>query len=171
MSSAGQELQPPAEAVLIRVARQARGLSPEEAAALLPIRLSGARWRQIENGYERRNPPKPVRAPDKTLAHMAHAVGVTPERLEEAGRPEAAEILREILRTQPDAYSGEPEGMSPRELEMLAGILASLAEGREMSPADMAATLRRAQEIIQERRRGRPPAADGSNAPPRSRAG
>lgn len=96
MSPSG-EPQPPPEAVLIRLARQARGLSPEDAAALTPIRLRGGRWRQIEKGYERKVPPKPVRAPDLTLAHMARAVGLTPERLTEAGRAEAAEILREIL--------------------------------------------------------------------------
>lgn len=95
--SSVDELQPPPEAPLIRLARQARGLSPEKAADLTPIRLRGGRWRQIENGYERKNPPKPVRAPALTLAHMAHAVGVTPERLSEAGREDAAEILREIL--------------------------------------------------------------------------
>jgi len=30
------------------------------------------------------------------IAHMAHVVGLDPEVLEKAGRPEAAEILREI---------------------------------------------------------------------------
>lgn len=102
MSSA-DELQPPPEASLIQLARKARGLSPEKAAELTPIRLRGGRWRQIENGYERKNPPKPVRAPDLTLAHMAHVVGVAPERLEEAGRGDAAEILREILRQEAES--------------------------------------------------------------------
>lgn len=105
MSSA-DELQPPPEASLIRLARQARGLSPETAADLTPIRLRGGRWRQIENGYERKNPPKPVRAPDLTLAHMAQVVGVSPERLAEAGREDAAEILREIQRQEAEAEHG-----------------------------------------------------------------
>lgn len=86
---------PPPEAVLIRRAREARGLSPAEAAARLSIRLGPRRWRQLEDGYESRGGRK-VAAGDKQLAHMAHAVGLTPERLEEAGRPDAAAILREI---------------------------------------------------------------------------
>lgn len=68
------------------------------------------------------------------------------------------------------AIEAAAPSMSPRELEMLAGILATLAEGREMSDADMAATLRRAQQIIQERRRERAHRADQSNVPPQDRA-
>lgn len=90
-------MEPPAEADLIRVARMARGLSPEKAADLTPIRLGGARWRHIERGYEPKRPPKKVRAPDRTLAHMARVVGVTPERLSDVGRDDAAKVLREIL--------------------------------------------------------------------------
>jgi hypothetical protein len=85
----------------------ARGLSPERAAELAPIRLGGARWRHIERGYEPKKPPKAVRAPDKTLAHMAYVVGVSPDRLEEAGRSIAAEILREILRQEAEAEQGQ----------------------------------------------------------------
>ncbi|MDX3629013.1 hypothetical protein PV728_01550 [Streptomyces europaeiscabiei] len=107
MSVDQEQLRPPREADLIRVARLARGLSPEKAAELTPIRLGGARWRHIERGYEPKKPPKRVRAPDKTLAHMAHVVGVSPERLEEVGRGIAAEILREILRQE--AESGQAE--------------------------------------------------------------
>lgn len=81
----------------------ARGLSPEKAAELTPIRLGGARWRHIERGYEPKKPPRPVRAPDKTLAHMAHVVGVSPERLTEVRREVAAEILREILRQEAES--------------------------------------------------------------------
>lgn len=90
---ADDALQPPPEAALIRLARMAKGLSPEEAADRTPIRLGGSRWRQIEKGYERKEPPKPVRAPDQTLAHMAFVVGVTPEQLEACDRGAAAEIL------------------------------------------------------------------------------
>jgi hypothetical protein len=97
MSASPHEAPPPKEATLIRVARQAQGLSPEVAAGRTPIRLSGSRWRQIEAGF-RKSPPGSVRAPDLTLAHMAHTVGVTAERLDEAGRSEAAAILREIQR-------------------------------------------------------------------------
>jgi hypothetical protein len=88
---------PPPEAELIRLARQARGLSPEDAADRTPVRIGGFRWRQIENGYKGKSGASdPVKAPDKTLAHMAYTVGVTPSRLMEVGRDKAAEILREI---------------------------------------------------------------------------
>jgi hypothetical protein len=51
----------------------------------------------VENGYETRlGRYKVVRAPAGTLAHMASAVGITPGRLEEAGRSDAAAVLREI---------------------------------------------------------------------------
>lgn len=85
---------PPPEAALIRVAREARGLSLEDAARLTLIRLGGARWRQLERGYETKD--KPVVAPARTLAHMAHVVGLGSDRLAAAGREDAAEILREI---------------------------------------------------------------------------
>lgn len=81
---------------LIRRARLARGLSPDEAAERTPIRIKGFRWRQIEDGRKRKSdPPGSDHPPDKTVAHMAYTVGITPARLAEF-RPEAAEILREI---------------------------------------------------------------------------
>lgn len=89
-------LRPPPEADLIRVARLARGISPEAAAEQAPIRLGGARWRHIERGYDSKH--NPVVGPDKTVAHMAHVVGLAPERLAEVGRDGAADVLREILR-------------------------------------------------------------------------
>ncbi|TQE35441.1 helix-turn-helix domain-containing protein [Streptomyces ipomoeae] len=101
----GEAFQPPPEATLIRLARQARGLSPEAAAELTPIRLGGSRWREIEKGYKGKADPREVIAPDLTLAHMARTVGVTPERLDNAGRGSAAEILREILRQGPTTAS------------------------------------------------------------------
>lgn len=88
---------PPAEAVLIRRARLAGQVRAAEAAS--DARISVARWSQIENGYERRGGEYvSVRASDGLLAHMAHAVGLDAERLEAAGRADAAEILREIER-------------------------------------------------------------------------
>jgi hypothetical protein len=106
VSPASEDLQPPPEASLIRLARMARGISPETAADLTPIRLKGGRWRHIERGYEPKKPPKPVRAPAVTLAHMAHVVGVSPERLSEVGRGDAAQILREILRQEATKKNG-----------------------------------------------------------------
>lgn len=101
MTLEARDPRPPAEADLIRIARLAKGVSPEQAAALALIKLGGARWRQIERGYKTRD--SPVRAPDKTLAHMAHVVGVSPERLDEVNRGIAAEILREIQRQDAEA--------------------------------------------------------------------
>jgi hypothetical protein len=103
MTASAHEAPAPPEASLIRVARQARGLSPEAAAALTPIRLGGSRWREIEKGYKGKDGKQRVKAPDLTLAHMAHVVGASPERLEEAGRRPAAEILREIIRQEAQA--------------------------------------------------------------------
>jgi hypothetical protein len=77
-------------------------------------RMSKARWVQIENGREtRRGQVRPVRAKAVTIAHMAYAVSVPPERLESEGRnPEAAAILREIIR-QGEARAPSPQG-SPK---------------------------------------------------------
>ena len=89
--------EPPPEAVLIRRARQARGLTRAQAAERSGV-VKASRWGQIENGYVMKDgAPTPTKAGDMQLAHMAHVVGVAPERLTEAGRGAAAEILGEIL--------------------------------------------------------------------------
>ena len=98
---------PPPEAVVIRRAREAAGLSPEEAAARLKIKLRGSRWRQIEAGYVRvQGENRPTRASDSTLAHMAYDLSVEPQELDHAGRHEAAEVLRTIKRRE--ARQGSP---------------------------------------------------------------
>ncbi|NML55302.1 helix-turn-helix domain-containing protein [Streptomyces sp. R302] len=89
---------PPPEATLLRLAREAAGLSPESAAARMTVRFSGSRWRQIEAAY-RKDTASEVVAKAPTLAQMAHALGITPDRLEAAGRSDAADILREIETT------------------------------------------------------------------------
>lgn len=103
--------QPPPEADLIRLARQARGLSPEEAAERTPIRIKGFRWRQIEKGFKGKvGESDPVVGLPKTIAHMAYTVGVTPSRLIEAGREDAAQILREIqIQNAGDTVAGLPD--------------------------------------------------------------
>lgn len=103
--------QPPPEAVLIRLAREAAHTRTADAAREAGV--SKARWSQIESGYEsRQGTYEPVVARAVTLAHMAHAVGVTPGRLDEAGRSDAAEILREIERREepdlPGLLPGDP---------------------------------------------------------------
>jgi transcriptional regulator with XRE-family HTH domain len=90
------------------------------AEAAIAAGMSKARWSQIENGYETRGDGfKEVRGRRDTIAHMANAVGVSPERLEEAGRPDAARVLREIQRNapaEPAAVPG-PQPEPPPELE------------------------------------------------------
>lgn len=61
--------------------------------------MSDGRWGQIVRGYQTMGDDvfAAVRAPADTLARMAKVVGVTPEQLEEAGRGDAAEELRELV--------------------------------------------------------------------------
>lgn len=83
--------EPSVEALLIRRARQAKGLSPERIVERLTrIKMSGRNWRQIEEGRG---------APDETIAHMAYVAGVSAKDLAKA-RPEAAAILQEIARQE-----------------------------------------------------------------------
>lgn len=89
------------EGALIRLARKAAHVTVPDAARSAGI--SKARWTQVESGRESRNgTERVVNAKADTIAHMARAVGLPPERLESEGeRPDAAEVLREILRAQP----------------------------------------------------------------------
>ncbi|MGP4093033.1 hypothetical protein [Nonomuraea sp. KM90] len=100
--------QAPPEGRLIRVARKARGLTVKKAVDLVrerapDIRLGESRWYHIEGGTEGKD--KIVIAPEDTLAHMAHVVGLTPDRLTEVGREDAAEVLEEIIRQEASAQS------------------------------------------------------------------
>ncbi|MGW4889651.1 hypothetical protein [Streptomyces murinus] len=92
------------------------GLSAEAAAGRAEIRLSGARWRQIEKGF-RGDSQSVVTAPHATLAHMARAVGITSDRLAETGRTEAADILREMERTKAPDTSATVEAAPLTELK------------------------------------------------------
>lgn len=98
---------PPPEAVLIRVARDAAGLTITEAARRVAAAnpdtgVSTARWSQIEQGYEvRGGQVREVHAKPGMLARMAAILSLTPQRLTEEGeRPDAAEILSEIERRE-----------------------------------------------------------------------
>lgn len=104
----------------------ARGLSPETAADRTPVRLGGGRWRHIEQGYTRRTPFTPTSAPAKTLAHMAHVVGVQPEQLDDVGRTDAAEILREIKRQEAAAADQSGTGPIDPRVQMAVDILTDL---------------------------------------------
>jgi hypothetical protein len=85
--------QPP-EGKLIADALTRSGMSIRKASKQAGI--SYGRWRQITSGYQNVSPGSYARvtAPADTLARMAAVVSVTPEQLEEAGRPDAAGSLR-----------------------------------------------------------------------------
>lgn len=96
---------PPPEAVLIRRARAAAHLTVEAAAEAVRSaggKISASYWGDVERGQGgRRGARVSVQASPQILAHMARAVGLTPERLRAAGRAnasEAAEILDEMTR-------------------------------------------------------------------------
>ncbi|TDD68574.1 helix-turn-helix domain-containing protein [Actinomadura rubrisoli] len=72
--------------------RQRPALSQNEAARRAG--LSGTRWRQVVDG--RAGPMDSARGV-KTVARMARVAGVTPEQLEEEGRPDVAKELSELL--------------------------------------------------------------------------
>jgi hypothetical protein len=137
---------PPPEADLIRLARQARGLSPEEAADRTPVRIKGFRWRQIESGYKGKpGASDEVKAPAKTLAHMAHTVGVTSARLAEH-RPDAAAILQEIEIQQVARADSLPDPLGKLGPERQRIILDMIAE---LPPGDRAPALRRLAERVE----------------------
>ncbi|MEV6833571.1 hypothetical protein AB0N17_03410 [Streptomyces sp. NPDC051133] len=139
--------QPAPEGELIRLARQARGLSPEEAADRTPIRIKGFRWRQIENGYKGKiGESDPVRAPDKTLAHMAFTVGVAPNRLTEVGREGAAAILREIQIQRAGESASLPDPLAALGAERQRIIVDML---KQLPPEDRGPALRRLAERVE----------------------
>ncbi|CAL9347910.1 hypothetical protein SUDANB1_00401 [Streptomyces sp. enrichment culture] len=137
---------PPPEADLIRLARQARGLSPEEAADRTPIRIKGFRWRQIEKGWKGKpGASDQAKAPAKTLAHMAHTVGVASARLAEH-RPDAAAILREIEIQQVERSDALPDPLARLTSERQRIIMDMIAE---LPAKDRAPALRRLAERVE----------------------
>ncbi|MEU6853069.1 helix-turn-helix transcriptional regulator [Actinacidiphila alni] len=127
----------PPEGKLIKAALAASGLSQRRAADLAD--LSEARWRQIVAGYQSvGGRPVPISGPDETLARMAHVVGVRPEELAAAGRPEAAEALRALDARQREAKASAPESGPRARLEerwhMVEGVLRAAREG--LSPSE-----------------------------------
>jgi transcriptional regulator with XRE-family HTH domain len=138
---------PRPEGELIRLARQARGLSPEEAAERTPIRIKGYRWRQIENGYKGKpGESDEVKAPGKTLAHMSYTVGVTPSRLAEVGRDDAAKILREIQIQNAEQTGNLPDPLDNLDAERQRIILDMLGQ---LPPRDRGPALRRLAERVE----------------------
>lgn len=98
----------PPEAVLIRLAREAADIRIAEAAKRAGV--SVARWSQIEAGSEiRHGNVNPVAGRAGTIARMAAEVGLTAERMASEGqRPDAAEILAEIIRQRGDSRAAAP---------------------------------------------------------------
>lgn len=147
---------PTPEGTLIRRLRESRipRLSMREAADR--IGMSEENWGHVERGYQptgKGRPPRRVVPPDATLAAMASAVGATPERLEDIGRHDAADLLREMLRSaagqSPDGpvsshrqpYSDsrlegsarhfEKMGLPPEDVELLVRVTARVLADRD----------------------------------------
>jgi hypothetical protein len=127
---------PPPEAVLVRRAREASGLGYDAAADKLKIRLTGRRWRQLEEGREHSG-GKAATMSDVVLAHMAYVVNVSPEQLEGVGRAESAEILREIQRQDQQRAEGSrlTTEVPTDELERLLKAAEALQRRVENQPA------------------------------------
>lgn len=102
-------------------------------------RISEARWRQITSGYQTVSGSHlPVVAPPRTLARMAHALGVRPDQLRETGRADAAAVLRDLEAAQAAADAAAPPPGSQVRVDerwhMLEALLREVAVG--LSPAE-----------------------------------
>ncbi len=90
---------------MIRLAREAmtpRRLSVRAAAKLAEI--SPENWGHVERGYQlHRGTYRAVPGTPGTVARMAFVVGISPDRLRDAGYPAAADILGEMVRAQAEA--------------------------------------------------------------------
>ncbi|WP_233646741.1 helix-turn-helix domain-containing protein [Streptomyces sp. BSE6.1] len=120
-----QDPTPPAEAVLIKEALRRARLSGRTAARRAGI--SDARWRQIINGYQSIGGQRIAvkRAPDETIARMAHAAGVTPDELRQTGRTEAADLLAELAGPPTPASTADQYAADPH-IDAIAALLATL---------------------------------------------
>lgn len=105
---------PPPYGVLIERARRGAGLSIQKAATAAGV--SKASWIDIVRGYRKRGadkPPEPTDPRPETIARMAYAAGLSPERLRKEGdHPGAADILAEI-QMQAARSAPEPEQEPP----------------------------------------------------------
>lgn len=102
------------EGLLIKAALDASPLSQRQAAKRADI--SETWWRNIVSGYQSiSGVPAALIGSSDTVARMAHVVGVTPEQLEAAGRPDAAAALRDIeARTRQAASAPRPADAQAR---------------------------------------------------------
>ncbi len=138
----------PPEGVLIKSALSAARLSQRAAARRAGI--SETRWRQIVSGYQAVSGRKvPVRSPDDTLARMAHAVGVSPEQLDAAGRDGAAAVLRDTAPAvagqgaagDDPSRAADAQGRMEERWHMLEAVLRQARVG--LSPAEYGTLLGR----------------------------
>ena len=97
----------PPEADVIRLAREATGMTAQSAAEASKAQdpagrgISAAYWRDVERGHGgRRGERVATRASARALAAMARVVGVMPPQLTAAGREDGARVLEEILRRE-----------------------------------------------------------------------
>lgn len=114
------------EGTLIAAALKRSRLSQRQAATRAGI--SENRWRAIMHGYQNISAGvfAPIRGPGDTVARMARVVGVAPEQLEEAGRADAAEELRNL---PPEKPAGPDRPTVPPEVvELLDQRLAEVTE-------------------------------------------
>lgn len=125
---------PPPEAVLIRRARQAQALSPEQIVRRMTRgQISARYWRQIEDGQRT--------APEETIAHMAHTADVSADQLAQY-RPEAAAILREIRRQEQEPSVGATFDEEFRDSPDLQARLAGLSKRRRQRLLERYAAMR-----------------------------
>lgn len=73
-----------------------------------------------------------VTAPPTTLARMAHAVGVTPEQLADAGRDDAAEELRALAQLEAPAHGVDTPPLPPELDELIAIYVGADEDEREV---------------------------------------
>ena len=91
---------------LIRVAREAQTPRMSVKAAAELAGISPENWGHVERGYQAgRGRNRRVTGTPSTVAHMAYVVGLSPDRLVQAGNPAAAAILTEMVRSDTEAPS------------------------------------------------------------------
>jgi hypothetical protein len=117
----------PPEAKVIKLAREAAGLTiqaaSEKSRHLDPEGkgVSPVYWGSVERGTGgRRGQKVPARASAMKLALMGRTTGVEPRHLAEAGRPDAARVLDEILRRE---IAGQAQSAPPPETPSLVAML------------------------------------------------
>lgn len=100
---------PPPEAQLIRATREAAHMTATDAARVIGITKSW--WSAVEQGGQVRGGVyRPITGESGVVGRMAWAVGVSPERLEAAGRGDAVPVLEELLRQHGPRTPERPEG-------------------------------------------------------------